>query len=177
MVLQKGRPENDHGREQKEIRVYDFLDKIDIEYYRVDHSPAMSIEDCVDIDKALGAVMCKNLFLCNRNRSSFYLLMMPGEKMLVTRELSDKLGSSRLHFGKAEDMERLLGITPGSVSVMGLMNDGEGAVRLLMDRSLLDGDYIGVHPCVNTSSLRISTRDLTEKIIPALDHEPWIVEL
>ncbi len=177
MILQKGRPENTSGREEKEIKVYDLLDTLGIEYYRVDHAPAMSIEDCVEIDKTLGAVMCKNLFLCNRNRKVFYLLMMSGEKMLVTRELSDKLGSSRLHFGKAEDMERLLGLIPGSVTVMGLMNDKENKVRLLIDSTLLEADYIGVHPSVNTSSLRISTKDLTEKIIPSLGHEPWILEI
>ncbi|MBE6563583.1 MAG: prolyl-tRNA synthetase associated domain-containing protein [Ruminococcaceae bacterium] len=177
MILQKGRPENTSGREEKEIKVYDLLDTLGIEYYRVDHAPAMSIEDCVEIDKTLGAIMCKNLFLCNRNRSSFYLLMMSGEKMLVTRELSDKLGSSRLHFGKAEDMERLLDLVPGSVSVTGLMNDKDNKVRLLIDSTLLDADFIGIHPSVNTSSLRISIKDLTEKIIPALGHEPWILEI
>ena len=177
MILQKGRPENTEKRAEKEVKVYEFLDALGIEYFRVDHDPAMSIEDCAEIDKALGAVMCKNLFLCNRNRSSFYLLMISGEKMLVTRELSDKLGSSRLHFGKAENMEKLLDLTPGSVTVMGLMNDKENKVRLLIDSALLEADYIGVHPSVNTSSLRISTKDLTEKIIPALGHEPWILEI
>lgn len=177
MKLEKGRPENSSGREQKEIAVYDLLDSLGIEYYRIDHAPAMTVGDCADIDRVLGAAVCKNLFLCPRNRLHFYLVMMPGEKMLVTKELSAKLGSSRLHFAKSEDMERLLNVTPGSVSVMGLMNDGERAVRLVIDKELLSSEFIGFHPCINTSSLKVRVTDLTAKILPALSCEPIIVEL
>lgn len=177
MKLEKGRPENTEGREPKELAVYDLLDSLGIEYLRIDHAPAMTIEACEEIDRALGATICKNLFLCCRNRSRFYLLMMPGEKKLVTKELSAKICSSRLRFAEPEYMERHLNVTPGSVSVMGLMNDSQKAVTLLIDKEVLNGEYIGFHPCVNTSSLKVKTADLMGKIIPAMNHEPWILEL
>ena len=177
MVLLNGRPENITGRLPKEVRVYDLLDKLDIDYQRVDHEPAMTMEVCEAIDVALGATICKNLFLCNRQQTDFYLLMMPGDKPFKTKDLSAQIGSSRLSFATPEHMEKYLDITPGSVSVLGLMNDKENAVRLLIDEDVLLGEYIGCHPAINTSSLRIRTKDMTEKIIPAMKHSPTMVKL
>ena len=177
MELQKGRPLNESGREAKEIRVYDFLDKMDVEYYRIDHEPAFTMEVCQQIDKALGATICKNLFLCNRQKTDFYLLMIPGDKVFKTKELSHQIGSARLSFGEPEFMEEFLDITPGAASVMGLMNDTENRVRLLVDEDVLKGEFIGCHPCINTSSLRLRTADLVEKIIPAMGHPPRTVNL
>lgn len=170
MILEKGRPENTENRLPKEIRTYDFLDSLGVEYYRVDHSPAMTMEVCDEIDKALDTLICKNLFLCNRNKTSFYLLMMPGDKSFKTKDLSAQINSSRLSFAGEEFMERFLDITPGSVSVLGLMNDKENDVSLLIDEDVLSAEYFGCHPCINTSSLKIKTKDLTEKILPAVGH-------
>ena len=177
MVLQKGRPADTAGRLEKEIRSYDLLDSLGIEYDRIDHEPAMTMEVCEEIDRALGATICKNLFLCNRQQTDFYLLMMPGDKPFKTKDLSSQIGSSRLSFGSLEYMEQLVDITPGSLSILGLMNDKEGRVRLLIDKDVLSGEYIGCHPCINTSSLRIKTSDMVEKLIPALRHAPTLVEL
>lgn len=177
MVLQKGRPADTAGRLEKEIRSYDLLDSLGIEYDRIDHEPAMTMEICEEIDRALGATICKNLFLCNRQETDFYLLMMPGDKPFKTKDLSSQIGSSRLSFGSPEYMEQLVDITPGSLSILGLMNDKEGRVRLLIDKDVLSGEYIGCHPCINTSSLRIKTADIVEKLIPALRHAPTLVEL
>lgn len=177
MTLQKGRPENTEGRLDKEIRSYDLLDSLGVEYERIDHEPAMTMEVCEAIDAALGATICKNLFLCNRQQTDFYLLMMPGDKPFKTKDLSAQIGSSRLSFASPEYMERFLDITPGSVSVLGLMNDKDGAVRLLIDEDVLKGEYIGCHPCINTSSLRIKTTDMMEKVIPAMKHQPTMVKL
>ena len=177
MILQKGRPESAEGRLEKEIRSYDLLDSLSVEYERIDHEPAMTMEICEAIDEALGATICKNLFLCNRQQTEFYLLMMPGDKPFKTKDLSKQIGSSRLSFATPEHMEKYLDITPGSVSVLGLMNDKEGAVRLLMDEDVLGGEYIGCHPCINTSSLRIKTADMIEKVIPAMKHIPTMVKL
>mgnify|MGYP000333816531 FL=1 len=172
-----GRPKNTEGRLEKEIRVYDLLDSLGIEYERIDHEPAMTIEACEEIDQALGAVICKNLFLCNRQETDFYLLMIPGDKKFKTKDISAQIGSSRLSFGKPEYMEQFLDITPGSVSIMGLMNDKENNVQLLIDEEVLEGEYIGCHPCINTSSLRIRTEDMVKKIIPELKHSPKLVRL
>lgn len=177
MELQKGRPSNTVERLPKEIRVYDMLDGLGVEYNRIDHDVAMTMEACADIDKALKATMCKNLFLCNRQETDFYLLLLPGDKPFKTKDLSAQIGTSRLSFAKAEYMEEFLDITPGSVSVMGLMNDKDGRVTLLIDKDLLSGDCIGCHPCVNTSSISISIKDLFEKIIPYMKHIPIMVEL
>ncbi len=177
MELYKGRPTDESGRLQKEIRCYDFLDSIGVKYERIDHEPAMTMEVCEEIDKTLNAVICKNLFLCNRQQTAFYLLMIPGDKKFKTKDISAQINSSRLSFAGEEFMEKFLDITPGSVSVLGLMNDKEGAVRLLIDEDVLKAEYFGCHPCINTSSLRIKVSDFREKIIPALNHEPTVVKL
>lgn len=177
MELVNGRPADIQGRLDKEIRVYDFLDSLGLDYQRIDHEAAMTMEVCEEIDRVLGATICKNLLLCNRQETQFYLLMLPGDKVFKTKDLSAQIGSSRLSFAKAEYMEQFLDITPGSVSVLGLMNDKDKMVRLLIDEEVLKGDYIGCHPCINTSSLRLRTDDLLDKIIPAMEHEPTIVKL
>ena len=177
MELVNGRPTDTQGRLDKEIRVYDFLDSLGVSYQRIDHEAAMTMEACEEIDRTLEATICKNLLLCNRQETQFYLLMLPGDKVFKTKNLSAQIGSSRLSFAKAEYMEKYLDITPGSLSVLGLMNDKDRMVRLLIDEDVLTGEYIGCHPCINTSSLRLRTKDLAEKIIPAMGHEPTIVKL
>ena len=171
MELQKGRPADTAGRLDKEIRTYDLLDRLGVEYERIDHEPAMTMEDCKEVDQLLEAVICKNLFLCNRQKTAFYLLMIPDTKVFHTKDLSAQIGSARLSFAKPKYMEEFLDITPGSVSVMGLMNDKEHRVQLLIDEDVLDGEYIGCHPCINTSSIRFKVKDLIEKVIPAMGHD------
>lgn len=177
MVLVEGRPVDCTGRLEKEVRSYDLLDSLGVHYQRIDHEAAMTMEACAEIDRVLDATICKNLLLCNRQCTSFYLLMIPGNKVFKTSELSKQIGSSRLSFAAPEYMQQFLDITPGSVSVLGLMNDHENRVQLLIDTDVLKGEYFGCHPCINTSSLRIRMADLMEKIIPALGHEPRLVTL
>ena len=179
LKLYEGRPADCTGRLEKEIRTYDLLDKLGIPFWRTDHGwmKADTMEDCHVIDACLNATVCKNLFLCNRQETTFYLLMIPGDKKFKTKDLSAQIHSSRLSFAKETYMEEFLDITPGSVSVLGLMNDREHRVQLLVDRDVLKGDYIGCHPCINTSSLRIRQKDMWEKIVPALEHEPVFVTL
>ncbi len=170
MRLEQGRPLHCDNRLDKEIRVYDFLDKLGIFYERVDHEAAMTMEACAEIDQVLQAAMCKNLLLCNRQCTDFYLLLLPGEKQFKTSVLSKQIGSSRLSFASGDYMEALLDITPGSLSVLGLMNDKENKVQLLIDEELLTSEFIGCHPCVNTASLKLKTEELLHKIIPAMGH-------
>lgn len=177
MNLYEGRPQDAENRLEKEMRAYELLDSLGVSYVRVDHEPAMTMEVCVDIDEALGATMCKNLFLCNRQKTEFYMLLMPGDKPFKTKDLSAQIDTSRLSFAEAEYMERFLDIAPGAVTVLGLMNDKENNVRLLIDEDILNAEYVGVHPCVNTSSIRISIADLTEKILPAVGHHFVTVRL
>ena len=165
------------GRLLKEMAVYELLDKLEISYQRVDHEAAATVEDCHDVDEALGIHICKNLFLCNRQKTDFYLLMMPGLKKFKTKELSAQLGVARLSFAEAAYMEEFLDITPGSVSVMGLMNDRGNQVTLLIDEDVIREEYVGCHPCINTSSIRMKMDDLLQKFLPAVRHEYTSVHL
>lgn len=177
MEVYAGRPESVEGRMEKEIAVYDLLDKLEIPYQRVDHEVLMTVEECNGIDKLLGIEICKNLFLCNSQKTKFYMLMMPGKKKFDTKVVSKQIGSARLSFAKPEFMEEFLNITPGSVSVMGLMNDIKGKVQLLVDKELLESEFLGCHPCINTSSLKIKTKDIFEKFLPYVKHDALVVEL
>ncbi len=177
MQLYDGRPEDVSGRLEKEIRVYDLLDKLGLWYQRTDHEAAGTMELCAEIDSVLDVVICKNLFLCNRKQTKFYLLMMPGDKGFKTKELAGQHGIQRLSFASGEDMEKYLDITPGSVSIMGLMNDKDDMVQLLVDEDVLEGDYLGCHPCVNTSSLKLKTKEVFDVYLSAVGHEPLVVHL
>lgn len=173
--LYKGRPED--SRIPKEERCYQLLDSLGIEFERADHDFADTIEACHEVEKVLGCEICKNLLLTNRQMTEVYLLLMPGDKPFKTKLLSKQIGSARLSFASAEQMLQYLDITPGSVSVLGLMNDADNKIRLLVDRELLNQEYIGCHPCINSSSLKIKTSDIMEKLLPAMQHEASLVDL
>lgn len=177
MELFKGRPADLSDRSEKEIRVYDFLDSLGIEYFRLDHAPAFGSEEelCREIEESLGARICKNLFLANRQRTKFYMLMIPDHKVFRSSDISKQAGSSRLHFAESEYMEELIDCSSGSASVMGLMNDTEHRVQLLVDDDVLNSEYVGCHPCINTSSLRIRSGDIFDKFVKATGHDFIIV--
>ncbi len=176
-TVYEGRPTDLTGRLPRELAAYDLLDSLEIPYVRLDHEALFTIEACHEADVLLGVSMCKNLFLCNQNKSQFYLLLMPGEKRFQTKVFSRLIGSSRLSFSPESYMEELLGLTPGSVTVLGLMNDTKGRVALYIDKDLLSEAYMGCHPCINTSSVRIRTEDLIRKLLPAMGHGYSVVEL
>ena len=176
-TIWEGRPEDPAGRLEKELRAYDLLDSLGICYQRIDHEALPTIEACQDVDTRLNTHVCKNLFLCNTQKTNFYLLMMPGEKKFQTKLVSRQLGVARLSFAPEEYLEQLLSLTPGSVSVMGLMNDQDNQVSLLIDEDVIREEYVGCHPCINTSSIRMKTGELLEKILPAVHHEYRVVKL
>ena len=177
MELYNGRPDNEEGRLEREIRTYDFLDGLGIPYQRTDHERADNMEACNEIDAILGVIICKNLFLCNRQKTNYYLLMMPGDKKFKTKELSAQINSARLSFADADDMLKYLDIEPGAVSIMGLMNDRDHAVHLLIDEDVLKEEYIGCHPCVCTSSLKLRKDDVIQRFLPATGHSFMSVHL
>ena len=164
-------------RSEQENAIYARLTELGIPFYRVDHEHADTMEDCLAIEKVLGGKICKNLFLCNRQGTRFYLLMMPGDKPFKTKYLYAQLGCARLSFADSEAMMQYLGVEPGSVSILGLMNDAENQVRLLIDEDVLKEELFGCHPCTNTSSIRFSTKDMMEKLIPALGNRLDLVHL
>ena len=162
---------------EKEAVCYDTLEALGIGFERVSHEHIGTIEGCIEIGKVLGCEICKNLFLCNSQKTDFYLLIMPGAKPFKTKLLSPQLGCSRLSFASPEHMEELINCTPGSASVLGLIFDKKLKVRLIIDRDLLGREYFGCHPCDNSSSLKIATNDILEKLLPHLNHTPTFVEL
>lgn len=168
MILEQGRPKDTSTRIQTEIAAYDFLDSLGIQYSRADHEPAMTMEVCAEIDKILDAQICKNLFLCNRQQTDFYLLLIPADKRFKTKDLSAQINSSRLSFADGELMQKYLKTSPGSASILSMLFNDDKNVRLLIDEQVLKSEYLGCHPCINTSSLRIKTSDVIEKIIPAM---------
>lgn len=178
LKLELGRPQNIEGRLEKEIRTYDLLDKLGILFERVDHEPAETMEACQAIDNVLApAVICKNLFLCNTQKTNFYLLMIRNDKKFKTKEISKQINSARLSFAQSEFMEEYLDITPGSVSIMGLMNDRDNKVNLLVDEDVILSEYVGCHPCINTSSMRLKTKDVFETFLEAVHHDYTVVKL
>ena len=172
-----GKPKNISERQEKEQKTYSLLEKLKIEFFRVDHDSADTMEDCDLIDETLGVKMCKNLFLCNQQKTKFYLLMLPGEKKFSSKDFSKAMEISRVSFAPGEFMEKYLDILPGSVSVMGVANDSENNVTVVIDREIAENEYIGCHPCVNTSSLRIKTEDILEKFLKETEHQPIILDI
>ena len=177
MTLYKGRPQTNEGREAREIRVYDYLDKLGIEYWRVDHDCVFSDNECEAVERVLDNVICKNIFLCNRQKTKYYMLVMPAHKRFNTSRVSHLLNSSRLSFGTPEDMLELLDVTPGSVSIMALMNDPDNRVQLVIDDELLQHEDYGCHPCKNTSSLRLKRADVFDVFLKSVHHEPIFLTL
>ena len=176
-VLYTGRPADCTGRLEKEIRTYDLLDELQIPYWRLDHDATATIEACHDVDVRLDIEICKNLFLCNRQKTAFYLLTMPGGKPFQTKVLSAQLGTTRLSFAPPELMGSMLRCTPGSASVLGLAYDTERRVRLVMDRAVHDAAWFGCHPCKNDASLRLRTEDLLHVFLPHTGHDVTVVDL
>lgn len=177
MRAEYGRPKDLDTRLPQERRCYGLLDRLEIEYMRVDHEAADTMEVCLERSAVLGTRICKNLFLCNRQETAFYLLLMPADKQFRTSVVSGQLGVSRLHFADEKYLEPFLGLKAGSVSVLGLMNDAENRVRLLIDRELCAQEYFSCHPCVNTASLKFLTAELFDKLLPAMNHSPTFVDL
>ena len=177
-----GKPSDLESRAQVERRARELLETLGISYFRVDHDHADTIEACEEVEGLLGCQICKNLLLTNRQQTQVYLLIMPGEKPFKTKLLSKQIGSARLSFATPEQMLSLLDITPGSVSILCLMNDTGGKVKAVIDSDVLKDEFLGCHPCMNTSSLKIRTTDITDKFLPAVHHGftavelPWSVE-
>lgn len=176
-IVQHGAPQDMDARAENEKEVYRTLDRLHIPFTRIDHAPVRTMEDCQAIDAELGGVICKNLFLCNQQKTMFYLLLIREDKAFKTKDISKQLGVSRLSFGTPEHMQEYLHLSPGAVSPMGLLFGSAKDVRLIMDSDLLKEEYLGCHPCVNTASIRFSMDDFMRVYLPAVRHEPTLVTI
>ena len=173
-TLYMGRPSDQ--RIPQEEAVYDKLEELGIEFARVDHDHADTMEDCLKIESILGAKICKNLFLCNRQQTEFYLLMMPGDKPFKTKFLSAQLGCARLSFADDGHMRDFLQTVPGSVSALELLFDAQHQVQLVIDRDLLADEFISGHPGRSTSTLQLKREDLL-RFVESTGHSPIYVDL
>jgi len=177
MTIETGRPADCSGRPEKECAVYDLLERLDIPFTRADHAAAFTMEECEAVSQALHTPICKNLFLCNRQKTAFYLLLLPASKPFRTKEITAQLGCARLSFAGEEQLASLLHLTPGSATIFGLQYDTENRVQLVVDRDLLDEAYFGCHPCINTSTIRLKTSDVFDRLTHALHHDYTLVTL
>ena len=177
MTIETGRPADCSGRPEKECAVYDLLERLDIPFTRADHPAAFTMEECEAVSQALHTPICKNLFLCNRQKTAFYLLLLPASKPFRTKEITAQLGCARLSFAGEEQLASLLHLTPGSATIFGLQYDTENRVQLVVDRDLLDEAYFGCHPCINTSTIRLKTSDVFDRLTHALHHDFTLVTL
>lgn len=177
MTIETGRPADCSGRPEKECAVYDLLERLDIPFTRADHPAAFTMEECEAVSQALHTPICKNLFLCNRQKTAFYLLLLPASKPFRTKEITAQLGCARLSFAGEEQLASLLHLTPGSATIFGLQYDTENRVQLVVDRDLLDEAYFGCHPCINTSTIRLKTSDVFDRLTHALHYDYTLVTL
>ncbi len=164
-------------RSKIEMDTFKTLKKLNIPFTRVDNDVAHTMEECVEIDKAMDVTVWKNIFLCNQKKSSFFLLVMPPDKELDTKILEEKIGVSKLSFATEDKMMEHLGSTPGSASIMGLMNDLDDYVQLLVDKEVAETEYYGCNVGVNTTHIKVPTKLLLEKFVPHTYHRVKIVEL
>ena len=174
-IFHNARPEGELP--PQESAAFDLLDTLGIDYDRVSHDAAFNMELCADVSAVLGVSVCKNLFLCNRQKTSFYLLSMPPDKPFHTKDLSAQINSSRLSFAPEDSLWELLHCHPGSATVLGLANDTEHRVQLLLDREVYDAPYMSCHPCICTSTLKLKTSDVLTRLLPHTGHTPIVVDL
>lgn len=174
-IFHNARPEGELP--PQESAAFDLLDTLGIDYDRVSHDAAFNMELCADVSAVLGVSVCKNLFLCNRQKTSFYLLCMPPDKPFHTKDLSAQINSSRLSFAPEDSLWELLHCHPGSATVLGLANDTEHRVQLLLDREVYDAPYMSCHPCICTSTLKLKTSDVLTRLLPHTGHAPIVVGL
>ena len=177
LIVREGRPADFESRPEKEQRIYQFLDDLGIDYVYLDHQEEYSMGDAADADEAIGVVGAKNVFLHDKKRRNYLLILVNGTKRIDLKQIEELTGLKKLSFCNEIDLDEVLGLTPGAVTPFGLLNDTEDRVRLIIDESLRDEELFAMHPCVNTVTVRMSNRDFMDKVIPAMGHEPIFVEI
>ncbi|MCR1899643.1 prolyl-tRNA synthetase associated domain-containing protein [Irregularibacter muris] len=168
-------PSDDRTKTEK--TVFSLLQKLNIPFERVDNDVVETMEECEEINQVLGTEIRKSIFLCNRKKTSFFLVVMPANKSLDVKSLGRKIGVSGLSFASGELMEKHLGAKPGSASVMGLVNDEDDYVQLIIDKEVAEAEWFGSNTGMNTSHIKIKTSDLLHKFLPQIGHKAEMIEL
>jgi Ala-tRNA(Pro) deacylase len=156
--------------------IYEFLDKGNIEYQRHDHPPVFTVEDVHRLTPDLPGAKTKNLFFRDKKGNRHFLVVVPADKRTNLKALPGILESSKISFGSPERLMDNLGVTPGSVSLLAIVNDQKNKVEVIIDESLWESDAFQFHPLVNTSTLVIS-RDNIKRFLDATGHEVKIMEI
>ena len=156
-------------------QVYAALERLEIPFGRIDNDPAVTMEDCIAIDQALGVPTMKTLLLCNRQQTVFYLYVMPGDKPFSTKDFGAALQISRVSFAPADKLHEFLGTEVGATTPLSLVADPENRVRLIIDKAAVTPDSIGCPDGTTTCYMRLRTADLLDKYIPETGHEPTFI--
>ncbi len=160
-----------------EENVYTKLNELNIQFDRVDNDTVEAMEECVEISNKLGAEIRKTIIVCNEKKTQFYLVVLPAEKRFDSKLFRDKMGCSRVSFAKAEDMQEILGVVPGSATIMSVINDKDNIVKVAIDKEVADSEFFACNTGENTRHIKIKTSDLLNVFLPNVNHEPTIIEL
>lgn len=157
--------------------VFQRLKAMNIPVETVAHAPVHSIDDCAAVDAALGCLTVKNYFLTTKNQKNFYLCLVRPEARLRTADISKQVGSSRLSFADEGKLLEIMQVHSGAVSPMCLLFDSAQAVRLVVDRALLNEERLAFHPCDNRQTLVMAGSDFFQRFLPAIGREMQLVEI
>ena len=160
-----------------ETRVYQELERLGIKYERVDNDSVETMEECIEISNKLGAEIRKTIICCNRQKTDFYLVVLPANKRFDSKLFAAMMRTARVSFASAEDMEALIGLTPGEASVMGILNDTEGKIQVVIDKAVADAEWFACNPGANTTHIRFKTKQLLNTFLPAENHKAEIIML
>ncbi|MBV7276096.1 prolyl-tRNA synthetase associated domain-containing protein [Clostridium sp. PL3] len=158
-------------------KTYHTLNDLHIPFERVDTDEAITMEDCVQIDKKLDMKMVKTLFLCNRQQTAFYLFITVGDKPFKSKEFSNALGVARVSFAPADLMEKMLGTKIGAATVFSAMLDKDNAVQIVFDKDITHEEWYGCSDGTTTGYMKIKTAQIIHDFLPYVKHMPAIVEV
>lgn len=168
-------PEDERGA--LETKVYQELERLNISYERVDNDTVETMEECVEISEKLGAEIRKTIVCCNRQKTEFFLVVLPASKRFDSKLFAAMMRTARVSFASAEDMESLIGLTPGEASVMGILNDPEAKIKVVVDKAVADAEWFACNPGANTTHIRFKTKQLLDTFLPAENHKAEIIML
>ena len=155
-------PQDERGA--LETKTYQELERLNIKYERVDNDTVEAMEECVEISKKLGAEIRKTIVVCNRQKTQFFLVILPANKRFDSKLFAAMMHTARVSFASP-------------ASVMGILNDPEGKVKVVIDKAVADAEWFACNPGANTSHLRFKTKQLINNFLPAEKHKPEIIML
>lgn len=156
---------------------YKFLSENNIEFSRVDNDEAVTMEDCIEIDKALDMKTVKTLFLCNRQKTQFYLFVTEGDKPFVTKDFSSALGISRVSFASAEMLDEIIGTKVGATTIFGVLREQAQEVRVVFDKAVCESEWFGCSDGTTSCYMKLKTDDILNKLLPSSGHTYEVIEV